>query len=323
MAKHEKCAVILMNMGGPDSLDSVEPFLYNLFMDPDIIEIPAGILLRRFIAGIISRRRAVKVREYYKKIGGKSPLTEITLEQARALEKSLKDEGDFSVHVAMRYWHPFTAEALENVLKVNPSRLILLPLYPQYSATTTGSSLNEFQRAWSRTGRNGTEIRIVRNWYDNDRYIDAWAEKITEALENFRRATPYLIFSAHGIPEKRIRQGDPYKGQTEETVRLILNKLDWSGEWGISYQSRVGPVKWLEPSTEASLEKLGKAGIKNLLMVPISFVSDHSETLYEMDIQYRSFAGKVGIENFHRAASLNSSRSFIAALKDIVLLNMT
>ena len=307
-------------MGGPSTLDDVEPFLYNLFMDPDIIEIPlVGKLLRPFIAGKIASKRSGKVREYYKKIGGGSPLLKITLDQAAALEEALSGAGDFSTFTAMRYWRPFTDEAVSRVLRFKPDRVILLPLYPQYSGTTTGSSLNEFYRVWKKAGGSGAELCEIRDWHDHGGYISAWAANIREGLKSFGGGAPHLNFSAHGIPVKRVEQGDPYRKQTEETVRLILEALGWTGNWSLTYQSRVGPVKWLEPATDLSIEKLGKEGTKGLLMVPISFVSDHSETLYEMDIQYRELATASGIERFERAPSLNTGSLFIEALRDIVL----
>ena len=322
MNKDEKTAVILLNMGGPESLDDVEPFLFNLFMDPDIIEMPLGGLLRPFLARMISKRRAGKVRGYYEKIGGKSPLREITEQQAASLEEALKKYGDFTAIVAMRYWHPFTGEAVEKALQVAPSHIILLPLYPQYSGTTSGSSINEFRRLWKKLGDNRTPVTVIEEWHDNDKYIKAWAQKIRKGLEEFKGSPPHLIFSAHGIPQKLVERGDPYQKQTEESIRLILKELEWKGPWSLSYQSRVGPVKWLEPATDELLVELGSKGVKDILMVPISFVSDHSETLYEMDIQYKELANGAGVERFSRVSSLNCSRHFIEALKDIVLKNI-
>lgn len=308
-------------MGGPSTLNDVEPFLYNLFMDPDIIEIPlVGRFLRPFIARKIAGKRSAKVRGYYEKIGGGSPLLKLTLDQAAALERALADSGNFSTYVAMRYWHPFTEETVKKVLAAKPNRVILLPLYPQYSATTSGSSINEFHRVWKKTGEaSGTEILDIRDWHDHKGYIDAWTANIEESLKSCGNNTPHLIFSAHGIPVKRVERGDPYRDETEETVRLIVERLKWKGEWSLTYQSRVGPVKWLEPATDLSIEALGREGTKNLLMVPISFVSDHSETLYEMDILYKELAESAGIERFERVASLNSGTAFIEALRDIIL----
>jgi len=319
--KNKKTCVILLNMGGPSSLDDVQPFLYNLFMDPDIIDIPLGRFIRPFIAKKISTKRALNVRTYYEKIGGGSPLLRLTMEQAGELEKALAGEGDYKVLVAMRYWHPFTEETVKKVLLENPDNILLLPLYPQYSSTTTGSSLNEFYRVWKKAGRRDVEISEVKEWHREEAYIDSWARTIMESLGGSSGKEWHILFSAHGIPQKLVDKGDPYQAQTEETVRMILNRLDWKGPWSISYQSRVGPVKWLEPATDLWMKELAEKGTRNLLMVPISFVSDHSETLYEMDILYKDLAADAGIESFMRAPSLNSREIFIGALKNIVLKN--
>ena len=311
-----KTAVVLLNMGGPGSLDDVEPFLYNLFMDPDIISIPLGRLLRPFIARKISRKRAEKVRGYYKKIGGKSPLLDLSIDQARSLEEALKTEGDYSVSLAMRYWHPFTEEAISQLIQDAPDRIILLPLYPQFSTATSGSSLNEFSRLWQ---KKDTELIKIVSWHDHPRYIKSWAEAINDELDGLKDRHVSILFSAHGIPQNMIDKGDPYQSQTEETVRLILEELQWKGKWQLCYQSRVGPVKWLEPSTESVIQEWGNRQKDIMLMVPISFVSDHSETLYEMDIQYKELALEAGIRDFRRVASLNSRPLFIEALKEIVL----
>ncbi|MBE9537107.1 MAG: ferrochelatase, partial [Proteobacteria bacterium] len=311
-----KTAVVLLNMGGPGSLDDVEPFLYNLFMDPDIISIPLGRLLRPFIARKISRKRAEKVRGYYKKIGGKSPLLDLSIDQARSLEEALKTEGDYSVSLAMRYWHPFTEEAISQLIQDAPDRIILLPLYPQFSTATSGSSLNEFSRLWQ---KKDTELIKIVSWHDHPRYIKSWAEAINDELDGLKDRHVSILFSAHGIPQSMIDKGDPYQSQTEETVRLILEELQWNGKWQLCYQSRVGPVKWLEPSTESVIQEWGSRQKDIMLMVPISFVSDHSETLYEMDIQYKELALEAGIRDFRRVASLNSRPLFIESLKEIVL----
>jgi len=317
-----KTAVIMMNMGGPESLDGVEPFLYNLFMDPDIIDIPLGRFFRPLIAGRIARSRSSKVREYYKKIGGKSPLLALTLEQAASLEEALKNHGNFTTYVAMRYARPFTAEALGRAISDGTARIILLPLYPHYSKTTTGSSLNEFQRLLIKSGRKDIELIKIRDWHSHKMYIRVWADKIKEALKGFKNARPVIIFSAHGIPQKYVTQGDPYQVQTEESVRLVLKELNWKGEWRLSYQSRVGPMKWLQPNTIDIIRELGKSGASDVMMVPISFVSDHSETLYEMDIMYKELSADVGIKKFERVSSLNSDPRFINALKHIVLASL-
>ena len=318
MSENKTC-ILLMNMGGPATLDDVEPFLYNLFMDPDIIEIPLGKLLRPFIARKISKKRSAKVRGYYEKIGGGSPLLRLTENQAKALETTLSSCGDFKTFVAMRYSPPFTEEAISKMILEEPGRIVLLPLYPQYSGTTSGSSFNEFHRIWKKIGREGVNIVEIKDWHNHSGYINAWVDLIKESLEVTGNDNTHIIFSAHGIPQKMVENGDPYQKQTEETVRLILEKLKWEGAWHLSYQSKVGPVKWLEPATDKLLEELGQRGVESVLMVPISFVSDHSETLYEMDIQYKEMAKEMGIKNFTRTKTANCNPVFIEALKDIVL----
>ena len=317
--KDEKTCIVLMNMGGPTDLGAVEPFLYNLFMDPDIISIPLGRFLRPFIARKIARKRSAKVRGYYEKIGGKSPLLELTRAQAAALEQALRGDGNFKTFVAMRYWHPFTEEAVRAVRAENPARVVLLPLYPHYSSTTTGSSLNEFRRVWTREGRGEVPVVTIEEWHAHEGYIASWVEIIGEMLRAAPGREAHLLFSAHGIPQSLVDGGDPYQRQTEETVRLILEALGWKGGWSLSYQSRVGPVKWLEPATDKLLVDLGRQGKERVIMVPISFVSDHSETLYEMDIQYRALAEASGIGVFERAPVPNCRESFISALRKIVL----
>ena len=318
MSENKTC-VLLMNMGGPATLDDVEPFLYNLFMDPDIIEIPLGKLLRPYIAKKISKKRSAKVRGYYEKIGGGSPLLRLTENQASALERALSTSGNFKTFVAMRYSPPFTEEAIRKILLEKPCRIILLPLYPQYSGTTSGSSFNEFKRVWKKIGNDEIDVIEIKEWHNHSGYINAWVELIRESLGKIEDSRTHIIFSAHGIPEKLVEKGDPYKAQTEETVRLILKGLEWTGAWTLSYQSKVGPVKWLEPATDSLLEELGQGGVESVLMVPISFVSDHSETLYEMDIQYKELAEETGIRSFNRVATANCHPVFIEALKDIVL----
>lgn len=318
MSENKTC-ILLMNMGGPATLDDVEPFLYNLFMDPDIIEIPLGKLLRPFIARKISKKRSAKVRGYYEKIGGGSPLLRLTENQAAALETTLSSYGDFKTFVAMRYSPPFTEEAIREIILEAPRRIVLFPLYPQYSGTTSGSSFNEFYRVWKKIGKEDVNIVEIKDWHNHSGYISAWVDLIKESLEATNNNSTHIIFSAHGIPQKMVENGDPYQEQTEETVRLILEELKWDGTWHLSYQSKVGPVKWLEPATDKLLEELGQMGAESVLMVPISFVSDHSETLYEMDIQYKELAKETGIKNFKRTKTANCNPIFIEALKDIVL----
>lgn len=310
----DKTAILLLQMGGPDSLDAVEPFLLNLFSDRDIIKIGPA-FLQPLIARFIVRRRAPKVEKYYQRIGGKSPIRELTEAQAAALEQTLGPE--YRCFVAMRYWRPTTIEALAAIKKEGISRVIALSLYPHYSRATTGSSLNELKRVMAEAGVQ-FQVSTIDRFYDHPLYIRALTERIEEGLATFPdRSTVQLLFSAHSLPQSFIDQGDPYLGHIEETVRLVMERLG-SVNYHLAFQSRAGPVKWLEPSTEEMIRHLAGHGCKNLLMVPLSFVSDHIETLYEIDIQYGEEAKVLGIENFHRSPSLNTAPVFIDCLADLV-----
>ena len=312
-------AVLLINLGGPDSLDSVKPFLYNLFSDPDIMG--HNRLLLKIMARFISNKRSPQVRKYYNLIGGKSPLLEFTQQQAEALQKSFSGHGSFSVFVAMRYWHPMIEDVVKEMMMARPEKVIVLPLYPHYSITTTGSSLNEFNRVWKRIDSTDVRLYMVKEWYDNPIYIDAVCNSIKKTLESNKLTvqSSHIIFSAHGIPLRFIEQGDPYARQIERTVELISDRLGPGGNYNLSYQSRVGPLKWLGPYTEDVLKDLGEKGVRDIVLVPVSFVSDHLETLYEMDILYREKALGYGISNFYRVPGLNDSPLLIEALKEIVL----
>jgi protoporphyrin/coproporphyrin ferrochelatase len=309
-----KTAVLLLQMGGPDSLDAVQPFLTNLFSDRDIIKIGPA-FLQPLIARVIARRRAPKVEKYYEKIGGKSPIRELTEAQARALEERLGEE--YRCFVAMRYWHPSTIEALAAIKREGIDRIIALSLYPHYSRATTGSSFNELDRVLGEAGVHFQVSRIDR-FYDHPRYIDALEEKIREGLGQFHPlADIEILFSAHSLPQSFIDDGDPYLAHIEETVRLVMERFENIAHH-LAFQSRAGPVKWLEPSTEEMLAHLAAHGSKNLLMVPLSFVSDHIETLYEIDIQYAEEAFRLGYAKFWRSGSLNTSPAFIDCLADMV-----
>ena len=309
-----KTAVLLLQMGGPDSLDAVQPFLTNLFCDRDIIRIGPA-FLQPLIARIIARRRAPKVERYYEQIGGKSPIRELTEAQARALEELLGEE--YRCFVAMRYWRPSTIEALAAIKKEGIERIIALSLYPHYSRATTGSSFNELKRVLGEAGVQ-FQVSTIDRFYDHPRYIDALEEKVREGLGQFHPlADVEILFSAHSLPQSFIDDGDPYLAHIEETVRLVMDRFE-NITHHLAFQSRAGPVKWLEPSTEAMLEHLAAHGSKNLLVVPLSFVSDHIETLYEIDIQYAMEAFKLGYAKFWRSPSLNTSPAFIDCLADLV-----
>jgi ferrochelatase len=309
-----KTAILLLQMGGPDSLEAVEPFLLNLFADRDIIKIGPA-FLQPLIARFIVKRRAPRVMENYRQIGGKSPLRELTDAQAKALEEKLGP--DYRCFVAMRYWHPSTLEALAAIRKEGISRVIALSLYPHYSRATTGSSINELNKVLQAAGVQ-FEVSYIDSFYNHSLYIQALAEKIETGLAGFAdRSQVELLFSAHSLPQSFIDDGDPYLSHIEETVRLVMERFD-KVSYHLAFQSRAGPVKWLEPSTDEMVKHLAAHGCKNMLMVPLSFVSDHIETLHEIDIEYGSEARQLGIADFRRTESLNSSALFIECLADLV-----
>ncbi len=312
---NKKIAVVLMNLGGPDSLDAVQPFLQNLFSDPDIFKIP---LVQKPLAKFIARKRAPKVVEEYKLIGGKSPIGYWTELQRRMLEERLnQNESIFKVFIAMRYWKPFTSDVVQEIEKEQFEKIVLLPLYPQYSISTTGSSINE----WNRVYRGPKEkVIVINDFYKNENYLKAINERIDQALNEFdcKRDEVYFLFSAHGVPVSYIKKGDPYQKQIEETVQLVMSKRNFSNTFSLAYQSKVGPMKWLEPSTDSEIERLIQSGIKNLLVIPIAFVSDHIETLYELDIEYRKIAEGAGVEKYIVMKGLNDSQLFIEALAEEV-----
>lgn len=308
-----KKAVLLLQMGGPDSIEAVEPFLLNLFSDREIIKIgPAW--LQPIIARIIVKKRKGHVEDNYSLIGGKSPLKKLTEEQAIALEKALG--GDYACFVAMRYWRPSTLEALAEIRRAGITEITALSLYPHYSRATTGSSINELKRVLAESGVN-FNVRYIDRFYNNSGYIDAIEEKIKEGLELFHPlADVELLFSAHSLPQSFIDEGDPYLDHVTESVRLVMERFTLP--YHLAFQSRAGPVKWLEPSTDDMLQRLAEKGVKNLLVIPLSFVSDHIETLHEIDIEYSKKAWELGIAKFERMPSLNSSPTFIEALAKMV-----
>jgi len=331
-------AVVLLNMGGPDSLESVKPFLQNLFADRDIIKLGPS-FLQKSIASLIIKMKLKKTLAAYELIGGKSPLADITLRQAATLESVLNENGNnelYKVYVAMRYWHPLTEQTVAEINKRGITKIIVIPLYPHYSRATTGSSIKKlieefaaitgnkivmpqkYQRTFT-VDCSPFRLYIVASWYDNPLYIEALIEKINKGMESFitgskKSKNVPVLFSAHSLPKKFIDEGDPYVQEIKGTVDEILKRINIESQ--ISYQSKSGPVKWLEPSTEDMIIRLAKKGIKNLLVVPISFVSDHIETLYEIDMLYKDMAHKVGM-NLRRTESLNTSPKFIEALADI------
>lgn len=310
-------ALILLNMGGPDSLDAVEPFLYNLFSDRELIQLPAGALLQKPFAKIISYFRAKKVVENYRTIGGKSPLLEWTQKQAVGTAKKLGDR--FKPYVVMRYWNPRAEAVLAEIKAAGIETAVVLSMYPHYTGATTGSSINDFKRAVTKVYPD-LECQFIEDWYDWPNYLDALANRINTGLDNFHdlmRDEVQILFSAHALPQKFIDRGDPYRQQVEETVQGVMQRVG-SYDWSIAYQSRSGPVKWMEPGTDEVLHELAEAGHRAVLMVPISFVSDHIETLEEIDVEYRDLATSLGLVNFCRAPSLNDGDDFLDALAELV-----
>ena len=313
----KRVGVVLFQLGGPDSLAAVEPFLYNLFCYPDIIDFPFSRIGRRPLAKLISSTRAKKAGQHYAAIGGGSPIRKFTERQAAALEAQLIGEGlDARCVVAMRYWHPFTAEAIAQLQEAKVDHVVLLPLYPQYSGTTTGSSLNEWRRRW--TGSAPTSC--VETFYRNPVYIASLVDRINEALGQFPDPeTVQLVFSAHSVPVSVIEKGDPYQRQIEETVELVMDRGEWGNPHRLCYQSKVGASKWLQPSLHTTLRNLASEKARDVCVIPISFVSDHVETLGEIDHCAREEALSLGIERFAMMQGLNDSPKFIKALTVSVL----
>jgi protoporphyrin/coproporphyrin ferrochelatase len=311
-----RVGVVLFQLGGPDTLEAIEPFLFNLFCDPDIIDFPFARIGRKPLAKLISTTRAKKVQHHYSVIGGGSPIRRFTEQQARALENELRDSGiDAHCFVAMRYWHPFTAEAIKNLRAAECDEVVLLPLYPQYSSTTTGSSLNEWQRLY----KDDVPVHCVEAFYQNELYLDSVVEKILEALSRFPNPENVeLVFSAHSVPVSVVEKGDPYQLQIEETVELVMQRGGWRNHHRLCYQSKVGASKWLQPSLHKTLHQLSEEKVREVCVVPIAFVSDHVETLAEIDHEAREEATELGIERFEVTAGLNDSPTFIAALADLV-----
>jgi len=311
-----RVGVVLFQLGGPDAPEAIEPFLFNLFCDPDIIDFPFARIGRKPLAKLISATRAKKVQHHYQAIGGASPIRRFTERQASALQEKLATDGlDASCFVAMRYWHPFTAEAIEQFRAAECDEVVLLPLYPQYSSTTTGSSLNE----WRRLFHDDTPVHCIETFYRHPRYLDAVVEKVDEALARFpesRRAE--IVFSAHSVPMAVIAKGDPYQRHIEETVELVMERGGWPNRYRLCYQSKVGASKWLQPSLRRTIRDLAAEQVSAVCVVPIAFVSDHVETLGEIEHEAREEATALGIKQFEMTAGLNDSPTFIAALADLV-----
>lgn len=320
-----KVGVLLLNLGGPERIQDVAPFLYNLFSDPEIIRLPIP-ALQRPLAWLVSTLRCSKSQDAYRAIGGGSPLRRITEHQARELQSLLRQRAiDATTYVAMRYWHPFTESAVADIKADAMEEVVVLPLYPQFSISTSGSSFRELQRLRQADPEfSKLPIRCIRSWYDHPGYTQAMvgliARKIGEAEDPSKA---HVFFSAHGVPTSYVEEaGDPYQREIEACTRLIMTELQKAlghpNPHTLAYQSRVGPVEWLKPYTEDTLKDLGKSGVNDLVVVPISFVSEHIETLEEIDLEYAEIAHEAGIVNFLRVPALNTDPTFISGLADLV-----
>ncbi len=315
-----RIAVVLCNLGGPDSLQAVRPFLYNLFSDPDILDVPLGVLARKPLAWFIAKRRAPQAAKGYAALGGKSPLLENTQRQASALARALAGDGEFDVHVCMRYWHPRAAAVVATLKQAGYARVVLLPLYPQYSRTTTGSSREEFLRECERA-HYAPHIDFVREWHNEPHFLDATAARLKQELARFPEPDPArteVLLSAHGLPRKLVDAGDPYETQVRATYEAVRARLNWP-HTTLCYQSRVGPLEWLGPYTEDVIREKAAQGAKQVLVYPIAFVSDHSETLYELGITYAEIAREHGIAHYRVCPALNDDPGLIQALRHLVL----
>jgi len=316
MQVNKKTGVLLLNMGGPSTLDEVEPFLFNLFSDREIIRLGPA-LLQKPLARFISRRRAPKSKENYQKIGGGSPLLHITTLQARALEKMLENDGNYLVRPCMRYWKPYAEKVLLELIDNKVRNIIALPLYPHYSKATTGSSFSDLKNTIDILHLD-VSIHYIPSWPDQPFYIECLAGKMAESAALFGKDRFQVVYSAHSLPQKYINEGDPYVKEINKTIGALEAATGYQGV--LCFQSRSGPVKWLKPSTPEMLNTLAEKGIKNILMVPISFVSDHIETLYEINMLYRNMAENLGIR-LESSRGLNDDLIFIKALRQLVLNN--
>lgn len=316
MSRPDRLAIVLFNLGGPDSPQAVKPFLKNLFNDPAILGLPRP--FRSLLAWLIASKRAPVARAIYARIGGASPLLPETLAQAAALDAVLSGEGvEARSFVAMRYWHPFSDEAARAVKEWSPDRIVLLPLYPHYSKTTTGSSLKAWRKSAAAAGLEA-ETAIIDSYPCDKGLVEAQADLIRAALEEVGERPVRLLFSAHGLPKSVIAKGDPYQRQIEENAGAIVALLDRPGlDWGVCYQSRVGPVEWIGPATDDEIRRAGGQGL-SLVVVPIAFVSEHSETLVELDLEYGELAHRSGVPVYRRVPAVGTHPAFIAGLAGLV-----
>jgi protoporphyrin/coproporphyrin ferrochelatase len=317
-----RTGVLLLNLGGPEKIEDVQPFLFNLFSDPEIIRLPLP-WLQKPLAWMISSSRAKQSQANYAQIGGGSPLRRITEEQGQALQQQLQQKGcDASIYLGMRYWHPFTEEAVMQIQQDGIEDLVILPLYPHFSISTSGSSFRLLEKIWSENpGLNRINYTVIASWYNRPGYVRAMADLIAQELDKLSDpSAAHIFFSAHGVPVSYVEEaGDPYQKEIEHCVDLIIQQLNRPNAHTLAYQSRVGPVEWLQPYTEDAIAELGAKGISDIVVVPISFVSEHIETLQEIDIEYRELAEEAGIHGFHRVPALNTHTGFVADMADMVL----
>ncbi|MDC1483515.1 ferrochelatase [Pelagibacteraceae bacterium] len=312
-----KKAVILFNLGGPDKIENVEPFLFNLFNDPAILNLPS--LLRYPLAKLISNRRAPVAKKIYEELGGASPILKLTKEQSETLETKLNQtqtDNEYKCFIVMRCWNPRANDVIKEVQSFNPEEVILMPLYPQYSAATSGSSIKEWKDICKKNNYK-VKTSTICCYPTDQNFINAHTGEIIKKIKNVKNFK--LIFSAHGLPEKNIKKGDPYQWQVEQSVNKIVENLNIENlDWILSYQSRVGPLKWIGPSTEDIIIKNSKIG-KHIVLVPIAFVSEHSETLVELDIEYKEIADANGCKNYTRIPALGINEDFIRAMSELII----
>ena len=308
-----KIAIVLFNLGGPDSPEAVQPFLKNLFSDPAIISLPS--FLRLPLASFISSRRAPKAKKIYDQIGGSSPILGQTEAQARSLEEALGTEHEWRGYVCMRYWHPMTEAVVRSVKRFAPDRIVLLPLYPQFSTTTTDSSVKAWKAA-AAAAKLVVPTQTVCCYPDEPGFIAASVDLLKQGLAETGTRPTRVLFSAHGLPEKVIKAGDPYQAQVERTAKAIADRIGGL-DWSVCYQSRVGPLKWIGPPTDGEIRRAGQDG-KAIVLYPLAFVSEHSETLVELDIEYRHLAEQSGVPAYVRVPTVGTHPLFIAGLADRV-----
>lgn len=317
-----RVGVLLLNLGGPEQLEDVRPFLFNLFSDPEIIRLPFP-WLQRPLAWLISNNRAKQSQENYQQIGGGSPLRRITEQQGEALKMALAAQGqDAEIFIGMRYWYPFTEEAIAQIKLDGIDELVILPLYPQFSISTSGSSFRLLERLWLEDpSLDQIRYTVIPSWYDRPGYVQAMANLISQELDQLSNPDEaHVFFSAHGVPVSYVEEaGDPYQREIEHCTELIMKALGRNNDYTLAYQSRVGPVEWLQPYTEDAIATLADEGVEDLVVVPISFVSEHIETLQEIDIEYREIAEEAGIKTFRRVPALNTHPGFIEDMAKMVI----